>query len=83
LGSPFYFLNSAILPQWIINLLVNIVDLTLRDAHQTLIATRLKTDDMIPILDKIDGAGVLRDRDVGRRYIRRSDKVSERGSMRD
>jgi pyruvate carboxylase subunit B len=43
--------------QWIINLLVNIVDLTLRDAHQTLLATRLKTDDMIPILDKIDGAG--------------------------
>jgi hypothetical protein len=64
-------------------ILVNIVDLTLRDAHQSLIATRLKTDDMIPILDKIDGAGVLRDRDVGRRYIRRSDKVSERGSMKE
>jgi len=38
-------------------ILVNIVDLTLRDAHQSLIATRLKTDDMIPILDKIDRAG--------------------------
>lgn len=38
-------------------LLVQIIDLTLRDAHQSLIATRLKTEDMIPILDKIDEAG--------------------------
>jgi pyruvate carboxylase subunit B len=37
--------------------MVGIVDLTLRDAHQSLIATRLKTEDMIPILDKIDRAG--------------------------
>jgi pyruvate carboxylase subunit B len=37
--------------------LVEIVDLTLRDAHQSLIATRLRTEDMIPILDKINEAG--------------------------
>jgi pyruvate carboxylase subunit B len=37
--------------------MVQIVDLTLRDAHQSLIATRLRTEDMIPILDKIDRAG--------------------------
>lgn len=37
--------------------MVKIVDLTLRDAHQSLIATRLRTEDMIPILDKIDRAG--------------------------
>ncbi|MEM4718283.1 MAG: pyruvate carboxylase subunit B [Desulfurococcaceae archaeon] len=37
--------------------MVEIVDLTLRDAHQSLIATRLRTEDMIPILDKIDKAG--------------------------
>jgi pyruvate carboxylase subunit B len=37
--------------------MVQIVDLTLRDAHQSLIATRLRTEDMIPILDRIDRAG--------------------------
>lgn len=37
--------------------MVEIVDTTLRDAHQSLIATRLRTEDMIPILDLIDGAG--------------------------
>ncbi len=37
--------------------MVEIIDLTLRDAHQSLIATRLRTEDMIPILDKIDEAG--------------------------
>lgn len=37
--------------------MVEIVDLTLRDAHQSLLATRLRTEDMIPILDKIDKAG--------------------------
>ena len=37
--------------------MVEITDLTLRDAHQSLIATRLRTEDMIPILDKIDAAG--------------------------
>jgi len=37
--------------------LVEIIDLTLRDAHQSLIATRLRTEDMIPILDKIDAVG--------------------------
>jgi len=34
-----------------------ITDVTLRDAHQSLIATRMKTEDMIPILDKMDSAG--------------------------
>jgi len=37
--------------------MVEIVDTTLRDAHQSLLATRLKTEDMIPILDKIDRTG--------------------------
>lgn len=36
---------------------MQIVDLTLRDAHQSLIATRLRTEDIIPVLDKIDKAG--------------------------
>lgn len=37
--------------------MVQIVDTTLRDAHQSLMATRLKTADMIPILDLIDKTG--------------------------
>ena len=30
---------------------------TLRDAHQSLIATRMKTEDMLPIADKLDRIG--------------------------
>lgn len=36
---------------------VEITDTTLRDAHQSLLATRMKTDDMIPIAEKIDSVG--------------------------
>lgn len=34
-----------------------ITDVTLRDAHQCLIATRLRTDDMLPICTKMDEVG--------------------------
>ncbi|NJD03050.1 MAG: oxaloacetate decarboxylase subunit alpha [Ruminiclostridium sp.] len=36
---------------------VRITETVLRDAHQSLIATRMKTDDMLPILDKLDKVG--------------------------
>ncbi|MFO7611652.1 MAG: oxaloacetate decarboxylase subunit alpha [Clostridia bacterium] len=36
---------------------LKITDTTLRDAHQSLIATRMTTEDMLPILDKIDNVG--------------------------
>ena len=36
---------------------VMIMDTTLRDAHQSLLATRLKTKDMLPIAEKIDKIG--------------------------
>jgi pyruvate carboxylase subunit B len=36
---------------------VGIMDTTLRDGHQCLIATRLRTEDMLPLLDKLDNAG--------------------------
>lgn len=36
---------------------VFITDVTLRDAHQCLIATRLKTEDMLPICEKLDKVG--------------------------
>ncbi|MCU0628597.1 MAG: pyruvate carboxylase subunit B, partial [Methanoregulaceae archaeon] len=34
-----------------------ITDTTLRDAHQSLIATRLKTEDMLPLARVIDKVG--------------------------
>jgi pyruvate carboxylase subunit B len=36
---------------------VQVTDVTLRDAHQSLIATRLRTEDMLPICEKMDQAG--------------------------
>lgn len=36
---------------------VHITELVLRDGHQSLIATRLRTDDMLPICSKLDSIG--------------------------
>jgi oxaloacetate decarboxylase alpha subunit len=36
---------------------IKITDTTLRDAHQSLLATRLSTKDMVPICDKLDQVG--------------------------
>jgi len=36
---------------------LRITDTMLRDAHQSLLATRMRTADMLPILDKIDAIG--------------------------
>ncbi len=36
---------------------VNITDTILRDAHQSLIATRMRTEDMLPICEKLDQIG--------------------------
>ncbi|MCX8023556.1 MAG: pyruvate carboxylase subunit B [Syntrophorhabdaceae bacterium] len=36
---------------------LKITDLTLRDGHQSLFATRMTTEDMIPIAEKLDGIG--------------------------
>ncbi len=36
---------------------IKITETVLRDAHQSLIATRMKTEDMIPILEKMDQVG--------------------------
>lgn len=36
---------------------INITDTTLRDAHQSLWATRMRTEDMLPIAAEIDNAG--------------------------
>lgn len=37
---------------------VKIIDLTLRDGHQSLLATRMRTRDMLPILETFDSAGI-------------------------
>ena len=37
-----------------------ITDTTLRDAHQSLIATRLRTEDMLPLAREIDHCGFFR-----------------------
>ena len=34
-----------------------ITELVLRDAHQSLLATRMRLDDMLPIAEKLDNAG--------------------------
>ena len=36
---------------------VKVIDLTLRDGHQSIAATRMRTRDMIPVLELIDEAG--------------------------
>lgn len=36
---------------------VKITETVLRDAHQSLVATRMKTEDMLPILEKLDSVG--------------------------
>ncbi|NPA75025.1 MAG: pyruvate carboxylase subunit B [Euryarchaeota archaeon] len=37
--------------------MVKIIDTTFRDAHQSLIATRFRTEDMLPIAEKMDAIG--------------------------
>ncbi|WP_308364494.1 MULTISPECIES: sodium-extruding oxaloacetate decarboxylase subunit alpha [unclassified Microbulbifer] len=36
---------------------IQITDVVLRDGHQSLIATRLRTEDMLPVCDKLDRVG--------------------------
>jgi pyruvate carboxylase subunit B len=36
---------------------IKVTDVILRDAHQSLIATRMRTEDMLPICDKLDKVG--------------------------
>ena len=36
---------------------VKIMETVLRDAHQSLIATRMTTEQMLPIIDKMDKVG--------------------------
>ena len=59
---------------------VKITETILRDAHQSLIATRMTTEQMLPIIDKMDKVGyhaVV----LGWSYIRRISSFLKRRSM--
>ncbi|MHA1952116.1 MAG: hypothetical protein ACW987_19910, partial [Candidatus Thorarchaeota archaeon] len=42
---------------WLTMTKLMITDTVLRDAHQSLLATRMRTEDMIPICEKLDKVG--------------------------
>ena len=39
---------------------VEITETVLRDAHQSLIATRMTTEQILPIVEKLDNIGIIR-----------------------
>ena len=45
---------------------VKIMETVLRDAHQSLIATRMTTEQMLPIIDKMDKVGY---HEIGRAHV--------------
>ena len=49
---------------------LGITDVVLRDGHQSLLATRMRIDDMLPIAGKLDQDRFLVVGDVGRRDLR-------------
>jgi oxaloacetate decarboxylase alpha subunit len=49
---------------------LKITETVLRDAHQSLIATRMTMDEMRPMFKAIDEVGFLFRRGMGRRYLR-------------
>ena len=48
---------------------VGITETVLRDAHQSLMATRMTTEQMLPIVEKMDQVGYHCRRVLGRRYL--------------
>ena len=49
---------------------VKITETVLRDGQQSLIATRMTTEQMLPIIDKMDKVGYYAVEMLGRRYFR-------------
>ena len=60
---------------------VQLTETVLRDANQSLIATRLPYATYEPILSTMDKAGLLLRRVLGRRHLRHLPALSGRGSM--
>ena len=46
-----------------------LTELVLRDAHQSLLATRLRLDDMLPMAEKLDQAGFWSLENMGWRNV--------------
>jgi pyruvate carboxylase len=60
---------------------LRITDTTLRDAHQSLWATRMRTKDIMGIIDAIDQCRLLLARGLGRRHVRRLPALPARKSL--
>lgn len=60
---------------------VGITETILRDAHQSQIATRMTTEQMLPIIDKMDQVGYHSGRMLGRSHFCGLPAFSEGGSM--
>jgi len=45
---------------------IKITDTTFRDGHQSSLATRMRTEDMVPIAEELDSVGFIRWRCGGR-----------------
>lgn len=60
---------------------VEITETILRDAHQSLIATRMTTEQMLPIVDKMDKVGYHSVESLGWSYIRCISSFLKRRSM--
>ena len=57
LEEEVYLNEEKIIDKQIINQPLKITDTTLRDAHQSLLATRMTTKEMIPVCEKLDEIG--------------------------
>ena len=57
--------------------IIEITELALRDAHQSLMATRMAMDDMTPVCEDIDNAGYWSVECWGRRHIRFMHSLSQ------
>ena len=57
---------------------IGITDTTLRDAHQSLWATRMRTAQMLPVLEQLDEVGFQLARMLGRGHLRRLPAVPGR-----
>lgn len=60
---------------------IKITETILRDAHQSLIATRMTTEQMLPIVDKMDQVGYHSVECWGGSYIRCITSLLKRRSM--
>ncbi len=60
---------------------IDVTELILRDAHQSLMATRMALEDMVPACEDLDKAGYWSRRVLGRRHLRRLHPLPERGPV--